>query len=72
VRPGTYLGDEGDVGCATRSHLHFEVAIPRDPTDPIVSTGGFVKGVNRTPRICDISGQVALQGNQYTAAPCRE
>ena len=72
VQAGAYLGDEGEVGCATRSHLHFEVAVPRDRSDPIIPTGGFIKGENRIPRICDIPGQVARKGNQYVAAPCRE
>ena len=72
VQAGAYLGDEGEVGCATRSHLHFEVAVPRDPADPIIPTGGFIKGENRIPRICAIPGQVARKGNQHVAAPCRE
>src|SRR5262245_15180810 len=41
LRAGAYLGNEGEVGCATRNHLHFEVAVPRDPADPIISVGGF-------------------------------
>jgi murein DD-endopeptidase MepM/ murein hydrolase activator NlpD len=71
LRAGAYLGDEGDVGCATQRHLHFEVAVPRDPADPINPMGGFIKGENRTPRFCDVPGQMALRGNQYRAAPCR-
>ena len=70
VQAGTYLGDEGEVGCATGRHLHFEVAVPRDPADPIVPTGGFIKGQNRIPRICDIPGQTASKDKRYTAAPC--
>jgi len=33
VRAGAYLGDEGDVGCATRSQLHFEVAVSAPQAD---------------------------------------
>jgi len=54
VQAGANLGDEGDVGCATRSHLHFEVAVPRDPADPIILKGGLIKEEYRIPRICDI------------------
>ena len=71
VQTGTYLGDEGDVGCATGSHLHFEVAVPRDPANPINPQGGFIRGTNRVPRICDVSGHVLVRGNTYRAAPCR-
>jgi hypothetical protein len=65
---GTYLGDEGDVGCASVRHLHFEVAVPSNSADPIISTGGFIKGENRIPRICGIPGQTAIKGRRYTAA----
>jgi hypothetical protein len=54
VRVSTYLGDEGDVGCASLRHLHFEVAVPYNSADPIIPTGGFIKGENRIPRICGI------------------
>ena len=70
VQVGTYLGDEGDVGCASRSHLHFEVAVPRDPADPITRTGGFIKGENRVPLICGLREQVLVARNTYTAAKC--
>ncbi len=42
VKAGTYLGDEGKVGCASGNHLHFEVGWAR-ATDPITTTGGFLK-----------------------------
>ena len=70
VQIGTYLGDEGDVGCASVRHLHFEVAVPYSSADPIISTGGFIKGENRIPRICGIPGQTAIKGRRYTAAQC--
>ena len=43
VAKGTYLGDEGHVGCAWPAHLHFEVVVPSNDApgiDPI--DGGFV------------------------------
>ena len=43
VAKGTYLGDEGHVGCAWPAHLHFEVVVPSNESpqiDPI--DGGFV------------------------------
>jgi hypothetical protein len=66
----TYLGDEGDVGCASLRHLHFEVAVPYNSADPIIPTGGFIKGENRIPRICGIPEQTAIKGRRYTAAQC--
>lgn len=36
---GEELGVEGDIGFATGDHLHFEVAVPNDPTDPIDGAG---------------------------------
>ena len=35
VSAGTFLGCEDDVGCASGTHLHFEVGVPEDPADPI-------------------------------------
>jgi murein DD-endopeptidase MepM/ murein hydrolase activator NlpD len=70
VPAGAYLGDEGDVGCATRSHLHFEVAVPRDRDDPIALSGGFIKGENRVPRFCGVPGEVLVAGTSYRAENC--
>jgi murein DD-endopeptidase MepM/ murein hydrolase activator NlpD len=70
VEAGTYLGDEGDVGCATRSHLHFEVAVPYDRTHPITYTGGFIKGRNLVPRFCGVPEEVLLAGATYVATKC--
>lgn len=71
VKAGTYLGDEGKVGCASGDHLHFEVGVPR-ATDPIDIVGGFLKdnsgsARNRDPRICGISGGVFVNGESYEA-----
>ncbi|HEV7892792.1 MAG TPA: peptidoglycan DD-metalloendopeptidase family protein [Pyrinomonadaceae bacterium] len=69
VKAGTYLGDEGKVGCAGGDHLHFEVGVPR-ATDPIDIVGGFLKDNgeskrNRIPRICGISGGIFKSGEDY-------
>ena len=70
VEAGAYLGDEGDVGCATGRHLHFEVALPDDRADPIVRAGGFIKGRNLVPRFCRVPGEVLVAGTVYVAGPC--
>ena len=71
VKAGTYLGDEGKVGCAGGDHLHFEVGVPR-ATDPIATVGGFLNDNsgskrNRVPRICGISGGIFVAGQSYEA-----
>jgi murein DD-endopeptidase MepM/ murein hydrolase activator NlpD len=55
VRAGRVLGIESKVGCASGNHLHFEVAVPDDPDDPIDRVGGYIKGINRVPRVCGIA-----------------
>jgi murein DD-endopeptidase MepM/ murein hydrolase activator NlpD len=70
VEAGAYLGDEGNVGCASGRHLHFEVAVPQDRADPIVRAGGFIKGRNLVPRFCRVPGEVLLAGTVYVAGPC--
>jgi hypothetical protein len=69
VSAGTLLGLEGDVGQATGVHLHFEIAVPYDPSDP-VNAGGFIKGENRDPVICGIPGNTLVAGQTYEAGPC--
>jgi murein DD-endopeptidase MepM/ murein hydrolase activator NlpD len=71
VKAGTYLGDEGKVGCAGGDHLHFEVGVPR-ATDPVTATGGFLQDNdgskrNRDPRVCGIAGGVFKSGETYEA-----
>jgi hypothetical protein len=71
VKAGTYLGDEGKVGCAGGNHLHFEVGVPR-ATNPITTVGGFLEDNdgskrNRVPRICNISGGIFVEGESYEA-----
>ena len=73
VAAGTYLGNEGAVGCAMLDHVHFEVAVPdlRKPID----AGGFLLDNEggkreRNPRFCGIVGGVAAKGATYRAVPC--
>jgi hypothetical protein len=71
VDAGDYLGDEGQVGCASGPHLHFEVGRPR-ATDPFTVSGGFLtdnanSARNRVPRICGIPGRRFDSGEDYTA-----
>jgi hypothetical protein len=71
VKAGTYLGDEGKVGCAGGDHLHFEVGVPA-ATNPVTATGGFLTDNdgskrNRVPRICGIAGGVFASGASYEA-----
>ena len=71
VKAGTFLGYEDKVGCASGSHLHFEVGVPRT-NDPISTTGGFLRDNsgskrNRIPRICGISGGIFVDDKTYTA-----
>jgi hypothetical protein len=70
VGAGTYLGDEGDVGCATGPHLHFEVAVPYNRNDPITPTGGFIKGRNLVPRICGVPAETLIAGTVHLAGHC--
>ncbi len=71
VKAGKFLGYEGQVGCASGSHLHFEVGVPR-ASDPITTTGGFLRDNagskrNRIPRICSIPGGAFQSGKDYEA-----
>jgi hypothetical protein len=69
VEAGIFLGYEDDVGCAHGQHLHFEVAVPEDPDDPI-DAEGFILGSNRIPRICHIPDETLVEGTRYEAASC--
>jgi len=72
VKAGTYLGDEGAVGCAMLDHLHFEVAVP-DATKP-VDAGGFLTDNDgskreRSARFCNVEGAV-VKDQTYVAESC--
>lgn len=69
VTAGTFLGIEGDVGCAQGAHLHFEVARPQGGAAGI-QADGFLANIDadrRTPRICNISGRRLQASSSYTA-----
>jgi len=74
VTAGTQLGTQGDIGCATGVHLHFEVAQPIDTNTLVFSTdGGFIDGdwaKNVIPVFCDISNNILVDGGSYTAENC--
>lgn len=74
VTAGTYLGKEGDVGCASGEHLHFEVAQPIDTNTLVFSEyGGYIDfdwAKNVIPVICSISGNVFSDGVEYFADDC--
>jgi len=69
VFAGQVIGVQSDVGLANGTHVHFEVGIPYDATDPI-DGGGWLKGYNLAPRFCGVPGQVLSQGRTYVAGPC--
>jgi murein DD-endopeptidase MepM/ murein hydrolase activator NlpD len=73
VRAGTYLGDEGAVGCAMLNHVHFEVVVP--PKDHMLDAGGFLLDNEdgkreRQPRFCGVPGETARKDAMYQAHPC--
>lgn len=72
VKAGTYLGEEGAVGCAMLDHLHFEVAVP--DADRPIDAGGFLTDNdggkrNRNPRFCNVNGLV-VKDTTYVAEAC--
>ncbi len=69
---GTPIGIESDIGCASGPHLHFEVAIPNNLSNPFDTVGGFINGINLVPVICHISTNKFITGNNYTAQNCTE
>ena len=71
VLAGQFLGWESDVGRACGTHLHFEVAVPDDPNNPLTGgNGGFIQGINRIPRFCNVPGQIVAEDEEHTASPC--
>ena len=75
---GQPLGLEGNVGAASGSHLHHEVAIFTDPNDltPFTTLGGFLQGgVNVVATVCFLDGDdngdnLYTDNESYTAGPC--
>jgi hypothetical protein len=74
IDAGEVIGTESDVGRAGGRHLHHEIALPNDPTDPtpFSTDGGFIQGTNIVPVVCGIvnAENTYLKGETYTANPC--
>jgi murein DD-endopeptidase MepM/ murein hydrolase activator NlpD len=73
VTAGTYLGNEGAVGCAMLKHVHFEVAVPDSKTP--IDAGGFLTDNDggkreRKPRFCGVTGGVVVKDATYRASHC--
>lgn len=72
VCAGTFLGYECDIGRATGPHLHFEIRVPYDPTNVIISTsGGFMHdtiAAHRIPVINSISLHHFSENDKWTAS----
>lgn len=45
--------------------------MPDDPADPINPVGGYIKGENRIPRVCGITGQTYVSGQTYVVPDVR-
>jgi hypothetical protein len=72
VDVGTVLGLEGDVGCATGSHLHLEVSRPRDPLNAFDPFDGVLRrdGELLNPVFCNAAAGYLLSGSTYVASNC--
>jgi murein DD-endopeptidase MepM/ murein hydrolase activator NlpD len=73
VKAGTYLGDEGAVGCAMLNHVHFEVVVP--PKEHPLDAGGFLTDNEnskreREPRFCGVPDGTVHKNGLYVAIPC--
>jgi hypothetical protein len=71
VSAGQQIGIEGSVGCASGDHVHFEVAVPDDLSDPIQPSGGYIKGINLNPKVCGVAGQTFVAGQNYVVPEVR-
>lgn len=72
VDVGTVLGLEGDVGCATGSHLHLEISRPRNNNSAWDSYDGVLRrhGELLNPVFCSVPTGYLLSGSTYTAGSC--
>ena len=78
IQVGQAIGFQSDIGSASGSHLHFEVAaIPASaPSPPFSQLGGFVSNSwNVVTVVCFSDGDtdgdsLYTQGESYTAGPC--
>ena len=75
---GQPIGRQSDIGSATGTHLHFEVAaIPAGTSPPFSQLGGFISNSswNRVTVVCfsdgdDNGDSLYTDGESYTAGPC--
>jgi murein DD-endopeptidase MepM/ murein hydrolase activator NlpD len=75
---GQPIGRQSDIGFATGTHLHFEVAaIPPGTSPPFSELGGFISDSswNRVTVVCfndgdDNGDSLYTDGESYTAGPC--
>ena len=75
---GQPIGRQSDIGSATGTHLHFEVAaIPAGTSPPFSQLGGFISNEswNRVTVVCfsdgdDNGDSLYTDGESYTAGPC--
>lgn len=79
IEAGEVIGLENDIGAATGSHLHTEIAEPNNPDNDLTwsENGGFFQnGFNVVPVVCDIPDHsvdampLYESGETYTANPC--
>ncbi len=71
VVKGTYLGDQGSVGCSGSPHLHFEIVVPSSNNPGVNGRSG---GINmwrlaqaRRPFICGITDKTLRNKKNYIA-----
>lgn len=70
VSSGTPLGLEGDIGNAPGGqHLHFEVAVPNDRSNPINSAGFLNDDGDPSTVIDDSDGQTAIDYDRQNRIP---
>ena len=72
VTAGTPLGIEGNVGCSTEDHLHFEISRPVGTGTPFDTSGGFLNGELLIPVTCGLlpNNPWLLAGQERTSSPC--
>lgn len=72
VDVGAVLGIEGDVGCATGSHLHLEVSRPWNSASAWDNYDGVLRrhGELLNPVFCTVPAGYLSSGSTYTAGNC--
>lgn len=70
VVAGQTIGIEGTAGSPGGARLRFEVGVPANVNDAIVTTTGLLKGANLVPAICNITDNVLRAGRFYDPRSC--